>query len=169
MMVRIQKPQSRKTTIIIGLIIIAMAGLLFGLLRVNALNNDGTGMNPNFDPVLPEGKTIEQLDGWQKLTPPNGGTSYYAYNDTLAGVSIIVSQQVLPGKIKNNPDNEMADIARATNLTVKFNAGDTVAYLGKNAKGPQSVIFTKDGLLFNIKSWSEIQNADWIGYINALK
>lgn len=169
MMVRIQKPKSRKTLILIVVIAMCVAGLLFGLLRVNALNNDGTGIVPNFTPVLPEGKSIEQLDGWQKLTPPNGGSSYYAYNDILAGVSIVVSQQVLPGKIKNNPDNEMADIARATNLSVKFNAGDTVVYLGNNAKGPQSVMFTKNGLLFNIKSWSEIQNADWIGYINALK
>lgn len=169
MMVRIMKPQSRKVSTIIVVIFVCVIGLLFGLLRVNALNNDGTGITPNFTPVLPEGKSIEQLDSWQKLTPPNGGTSYYAYNDTLAGVSIVVSQQVLPGKIKNNPDNEMADIARSTNLTVKFKANDTQVYLGNNAKGPQSVMFTKKGLLFNIKSWSEIQNADWIGYINALK
>lgn len=169
MMVRIRKPESRMFSIALVVMILGVVGLLFGILRVNALNSDESALRPNFTPVLPHGKTIDQLDGWQKLTPPNGGTSYYAFNDTLAGVSIVVSQQVLPGKIKNNPDNEMVDIARATNLTVKFKANDTQVYLGNNAKGPQSVMFTKNGLLFNIKSWSEIQNADWIGYINALE
>lgn len=169
MMVQIRKPESRMFIIALIVLALGITGLLFGILRVNALHDDETAVQPNFTPALPQGKTIEQLNGWQKLTPPSGGTSYYAYNDTLAGVSIVVSQQVLPGKIKNNPDNEMADIARATNLSVKLKANDTLVYLGNNAKGPQSLMFVKNGLLFNIKSWSEIQNADWIGYINALE
>ena len=170
MMIRFKKPHSKRLFIsAIVMIVIGSVGLGYGtyLARSSQADIEKNG-TPNFAPVLPAGKTIEQLGGWQKLTSPSGD-AFYVFVDSVAGVSVNVSQQPLPGKFKNNLTNEMTNLARAYNANVKLDANGTKVYVGTSAKGPQSVIFSKKGLLVLIKSWATLEDGTWITYINSLQ
>ena len=153
--------------IAIIMLVVGFSGLGFGIYRAHSSQAEVGNNQPNFQPLLPAGKTIEQLGGWQKLTAPNKDV-FYVYVDDVAGVAVNISQQPLPGKFKNDLTNKMLEMARAYNANVKLDADGTTVYIGTSAKGPQSVLFTKDGVLVLIKSWATIENSAWISYINSL-
>lgn len=167
-MIRFKQPNKRLLVTAIVMITVGVFGLGFGIYRANSSQADMISDKPNFAALVPAGKTIEQLGGWEKLTGPNGD-AFYVYVDNVSGVSANVSQQKLPGKFKNNLDNELLNLARAYNANVKLDADGTKVYVGTSAKGPQSVIFTKNESLVLIKSWATVENGDWIAYINSLE
>lgn len=162
--------QPRRKKLFITAIVMILAGIVFlgiGIYQAHSSRADETSNLPNFDPLLPRGKTIENLGGWQKLTSPNGD-AFYVFVDTVNGVSVNVSQQLLPGKFKGDVNNKMTEMARAYNANTKLDADGVRVYLGSSAKGPQSVLFTKNGVLILMKSWATIPDADWIAYIKSL-
>lgn len=138
-----------------------------GIYQAQPSRADEITNNPNFDPILPHGKTIATLGDWQKLTSPNGDI-FYVYVDTINGVNVNVSQQLLPGKFKGDVNNKMVELSRTYNANVKLDADGTRVYVGTSAKGPQSVLFTKNGALVLMKSWATIPDAQWIAYIKSL-
>lgn len=167
-MIRVAQPKNKRMFIIAVAMVIAGLGFLgVGIYQVHSANTDVNSTQPNFNPVLPQGKTIANLGGWQKLTTPNNDV-FYVYVDTINGVTVNVSQQLLPGKFKGDVSNKMLEMARAYNANVKLDAGETKVYVGTSAKGPQSVLFTKNDVLVLIKSWSTIPDADWVAYVNSL-
>lgn len=167
-MVHLRKPNKRMLTIAIVMIVLGVSGFGFGIYKAHSSQADVANGTPNFTALLPAGETIERLGGWQKLTPPNGEPAW-VFVDTLSGTDINVSQQRLPGNIKVDLNDRMADLARGYNANIKLDANGTTVYIGTSAKGPQSVIFTKNDVLVLIKSWATIENDAWIEYISALK
>lgn len=167
-MIHIAQPKNKRLFIIAVLMLVAGFGFLgAGLYQVHSSRADETSTQPNFDPFLPREKTIENLGGWQKLTPPSGD-AFYVYVDTISGVNVNVSQQLLPGKFKNDISNKMTELARAYKANIKLDIDGTRVYIGNSAKGPQSVLFTKNGVLILIKSWATIPDSEWIAYIKSL-
>lgn len=108
------------------------------------------------------------MGGWQKLTPPDSAPAY-VFIDSIDGVGISVSQQELPASLKDNNGAKVAEVAKSYNATKTIYADSTKVYIGTNADGPQSVIFTKNNLLVLIKSRAVIQDQSWVAYINSLK
>lgn len=167
-MIRVAQPKNKRLfTIALTMLIVGFAFLGVGIYQVHSSRAEETNNQPNFKPVLPEGKTISTLGGWQKLTTPNSDV-FYVYVDTISGVTVNVSQQLLPGKFKGDVANKMLEMARAYNANIKLDADDTRVYIGTSAKGPQSVLFTKNGVLVLAKSWSTIPDADWVAYVKSL-
>lgn len=124
--------------------------------------------NLEYQTVLPESKSITQLGGWKRVSPPDSDP-VYAFTDKIDDTIISVSQQPLPESFKQGGvDNQVADLAKKFNATTSFDAGATTAYIGTSAKGPQSVIFTKNSLLILIKSQAKIDEASWGRYIKSL-
>lgn len=124
--------------------------------------------NLEYQTVLPESKSITQLGGWKRVSPPDSDP-VYAYTDKINDIAISVSQQPLPDSFKQGGvDGKVADLAKKFNATTSFDAGTTTAYIGTSAKGPQSVIFTKNSLLILIKSQANIDEAAWIRYVKSL-
>ena len=168
-MVKLRQTKRKKTFITAMVMIVVGFGFLgAGIFHAHSSRADETTSKPNFSPVLPKGETIESLDDWQKLTSPNGD-AFYVYIDTISGVTVNVSQQVLPGKFKNDLTNQMIETARAYNATTKLDAEGTTIYVGSSAEGPQSVLFSKNGLLVLMKSWASIPDAEWIAYVKSLQ
>lgn len=128
--------------------------------------SDALVENLEYQTVLPDGKTIGQLGGWKRVSPAKSAP-VYAYADTIDGVAISVSQQPLP---KSSPDaaDPVADIANKFNATGTIAAGTATAYIGSSAKGPQSVILSKNSLLIMIKSQQKISDKAWAAYITSL-
>jgi len=118
--------------------------------------------------ILPRGKTIKQLGGWVLVSPP-GISPVYAYTDMVSGVSISVSEQPLPASFKTNTDDQIAELSKGYNADDSVNASGTVAYIGTSSKGPQSVIFTKSGILILIKSSDVVSDTTWETYITSLQ
>ena len=164
-------PKPNKILLIAAAVVLVIVGLVFWKIASTHTNSDTTSsktsLTPPFQTLLPNDTPVEKLGGWQKLTPPNN-EPFYVYTDTINTVPIRVSEQPLPQTFKDSTDSKVAEVAKGYSATETFAAGDTKVYIGTNAKGPQSVIFTKSGLLVLITSDSGITNDAWKNYVTSL-
>lgn len=123
---------------------------------------------PDYATLLPAGKTIESLGGWTRVSPPDKNP-VFAFSDKMNTIPINVSEQPLPDSFKTDTSQQIADLAKWTQATERVTAGDIIFYVANSTKGPQSVIFTKQGLLFMIRSSVKIANDQWISYVKSLQ
>ncbi len=128
---------------------------------------DSSDTSPAYKTLLPQGRTIDSLGGWKRVSPPESDPAY-AYADTVDGAAITVSEQSVPKDFEDNVDGHVASLANSYNATDKIDAGGVAVYIGSSAKGPQSIIFTKNNLLILIKSYSKVSNESWTKYIQSL-
>lgn len=124
---------------------------------------------PSYSTLLPAGKTISQLGGWTRISPP-GKNPVYTYIDKIGTVQINVSEQPLPANFTADPTTSVAQLAQGFNATNKFMADkSTTVYVASSPQGDQSVILTKNNLLILIKSSATLNNTQWATYISSLQ
>jgi len=123
---------------------------------------------PSFKTLIPTGKTINDLGGWTRVSPKNVDP-VFAFVDKIGNIPINLSQQPLPDSFKTDTNDQIASLASDFKATEKITINNTTVYIGTSAKGPQSVIFSKNNLLVLIKSSVEINNNEWANYINSLQ
>lgn len=151
---------NKKTAIVVGsVIVIVITALIIG--------HFNSGNTPTYHTVLPGDKSVSELGGWKRISPP-GKDPVFAYSDKVNGVPITVSQQPLPASFKTETASHIAELAKSYNADTKVNAGEITVYIGTSSKGPQSVIFAKENLLVLIKSQKSIDNSAWTEYIQTL-
>lgn len=165
----------KRLTVAGALVLVVSASYgIFTTIQHNAASKQATQAaaerveNLEYQTVLPAGKTISELGGWQRISPPDGAP-VFAYGDSIENIPINVSQQPLPDAMRANPIAQIADLAEKFNATNKVSAGDTTIYIGTSAKGPQSVVLTKNNLLILMKSEQKIADGDWATYAASLK
>jgi len=117
--------------------------------------------------VLPAGKSIEDFGGWTRVSPPKRDP-VFAFVDRIGGIPINVSEQRLPTDFKDDPDDQLRDLALAFGASKSIDAAGTIVYIGTSAKGPQSVIFRKGDLLVLIKASAAVPDDEWKKYIKSL-
>lgn len=132
-----------------------------------ASQTSGIVENLEYQTVLPDGKTITDLGGWKRVSPPES-EPVFAYTDTLENVTISVSQQPLPPSFTGSIDDHIAELAKKFNATTRVDSDGTPLYIGTSAQGPQSVILSKNTLLILIKSQGKIDTAAWQKYTKSL-
>jgi hypothetical protein len=163
----------------VALVVVAVAilGLSGGAGRGNVSTSPeaggvlGTGQGnsePGYQTLLPTGKSIEDLGGWGRVSPP-GKDPVFAYIDNLGGVRINVSQQPLPDNFKKDTFGEIEKLAESFSAKEKVTVGDITAFVGTSAQGPQSVILAKNNLLVLIKSEAKLTDEQWMAYIGSLR
>lgn len=148
--------------------------------QVNAERTDGPAVienqpangplqkgTPEYDTVLPEGKSIGDYGGWTRVSPPNRDP-VFAYADKIGAIPINVSQQPLPKDFADQPDQQIQQFAAGYAANKKLSIDGVIAYIGTSAKGPQSVIIVKDKLLILIKASAAIPDQQWQEYIQSL-
>ena len=123
---------------------------------------------PKFGTLLPEGKKIEDLGGWARVSPPKAAPTF-AFLDKIDGVAIRVSQQELPKDLQTSTYAKVEEVAKQFAANERISVGDSTAYVGTSIKGPQSVVFVKDNLLVLISSDAKITSAHWGEYIGSLR
>ncbi len=164
-----------KKTIAIAIVVVIIIGGSITAIAIHRNNvakkiaSDASSIitNPGYQTVLPNDKTITQLGGWQRISPPNSDP-VFAYSDKIDGITISVSEQPLPISFEGDVDAQVAELAKKFNATNKVTAGDATVYLGTSAKGPQSAIFIKINLLVLIKSQNKINDDAWVKYVKSL-
>lgn len=129
---------------------------------------DAKDQRPGFDTVLPAGKSIQELGGWARVSPPDKDP-VFAYIDTVDGVQVNVSQQPLPDNLKKDLSGELAKLAEQFNAKEMVAVGNMTAYIGTSIKGPQSVVFATEQLLVLIKSYDKLSNERWATYLSSLE
>lgn len=177
---KLKLPQLSRKQVIVGLVCIALVALggyqFFYKPKVAKLGpppvtpsvtTDKIIQKPNYPTVLPYGKTIEQLGGWKKGSPP-GRDPYFAYSDKIGDVKISVTQQPLPQDFKQDSASAIEKLAKGYHADEKLTVGNIVAYLGTSGKGPQSLIFAKNNLLILIVSTDKLTTQQWADYISSL-
>ena len=166
----LKRPKSQFIIIALTAVVVcAITGIiLWSVSAGQGVKSGATREAPSFTALIPEGKTIDSLGGWQKMTPPSGD-AFYVYNDTIDDTILNVSQQTLPENFKTNPSAQLATLAKAYNANETFEIDGMKIYLGTSAKGPQSVLFTKNDLLVLIKSHKQVSDDAWAAYIKSLK
>ncbi len=121
------------------------------------------GTRPGYTTVLPIGKTIEQLGGWGRVSPPEKNP-VFAYSDSVSSTHIVVSEQPLP------ENSQVSQIAKQFNASEKLVMIDgSIAYLATTSAGAQSLVISKSDLLILIRSSGKITNQVWVDYIGALQ
>lgn len=125
-----------------------------------------TKQDPPFSTKTPRG---ESYDGkWTRVSPPERNP-VYAFSDSIDGIRIIVSQQPLPKELRDQTATSTKTLAAGYSATEKLSVSGAVTYIGTSAKGPQSVIMTKDNLLILVKSSQRIPNTAWEKYLSDLR
>lgn len=160
-------PRSKKSILITAgsIVVVAISISLFVQHRQAEINSQAK--LPDFHTVLPGTKSINELGGWERISPPEKDP-VFAYVDTIGDVPVSISQQPLPASFRNDVNGQVAELAKKFNATTKINAGGTTVYVGTSAKGPQSAILTKNDVLILIKSQSKIDDAAWAEYVKSL-
>jgi len=159
---------SKKAIIVSGAVFILFIVALCAWAPWRASTANNSLVTPDFQAILPRNISIAKLGGWQKLTPPDG-TPVYVYTDSIDGVGVSVSQQPLPASLKDSTGAKVAEVAKGYSATKSMYADTTKVYIGTNADGPQSVIFSKNNLLILIKSRAVIKDDSWTTYIHSLE
>lgn len=136
--------------------------------KITHLDSSKANGKPDYDTVLPTGKTIKDFGGWVRVSPEDKNP-VYAYADQISGVLVNVSEQPLPATFKADVDTAMDDLATKYSANDKQKVGSMTVYIGTSIKGPQSVLFAKGDLLILMKSASKITNNDWATYIRSLQ
>lgn len=129
----------------------------------------GTGdQSPTYETVLPANKSIDDLGGWKRVSPPDRDP-VFAYGDKIENTAISVSQQPLPENFKNDTDKKISELAESFGAATKIEVDGMTAYIGTSAKGPQSTILARNGTLVLIKSQATLSQDAWKEYIQTLK
>jgi hypothetical protein len=173
---RLKKKHYAVTVVVLAVMAAAYGGFLFFADRSDTLaqkgkSNDTLGAadkQPRYDTLLPEGKTIEQLGGWARVSPPDK-VPVFAFIDEVSGVQVNVSQQALPQSFDGDGRAAAAEIAKDFGANESIAVDTTTVYIGTSAKGPQSVIFVKGELLILMKSTSRLTNDQWAAYVASLR
>jgi hypothetical protein len=171
---------SKKTFLISGSVV-TVALIAFGVYSLflkhttpnqvattEVLSSAAVVQEPSYKTILPTGKTIQDLGGWGRVSPPDKDP-VFAYADKIDGVQASITEQPLPDAFKSNTDAEVAKLAKQFSATDKVISGAVIIYLGTSVKGPQSAILTKGDLLILIKSNAKIANQKWADYVATLK
>lgn len=166
--------KSSAIAVISLLVAMGMIALLLLLIDHNSVQKSQDIMKPSqtvldleYQTVLPAGKSIKDLGGWKRVSPTTNDP-VYAYTDTIGAATINVSEQPLPASFVGDTDDQVAELAKKFNATTKIEAGTVKVYIGSSARGPQSVIFTKNSLLILIKSQVKIDDTEWAKYVKSL-
>jgi len=122
---------------------------------------------PNFDTILPDGKSSNDVGGWTRVSPPTSN-AVYAYVDKIGTIQISVSEQPLPDNFKTNSENQIQQLAEAQGASEKITLGSVTIHIGTYDGGLQRAIFTKDNLLVLITSNNTVSNNQWASYVNSL-
>lgn len=165
---------SKKAIIIASVVIIIGVIVIWSVVNQQSTAKKATARNSNesvenleYQTVLPENKSISELGGWKRISPEKSDP-VFAFSDKIGDVPISVSEQPLPASFKTNIDDQIAELAKKFNATTKIDASGTKVYIGTSAKGPQSAILTKNGLLILIKSENKVDEKAWAQYVKSL-
>lgn len=116
---------------------------------------------PPFDTL--GAKTPEQTQKGVSYEPQKGVASFA---DKISGVEVIVSQQPLPDQFKQNPKQEVENLAKSFKASKVLEAKGTQAFYGTSSlDGYQTVIFTKKDLLIFIRAQQELDKDALTQYI----
>lgn len=119
--------------------------------------------NPDFEIITSSTTPTQQVkfDGEKKVAQ---------FPDKVGDQTVVVSQQQLPDNFKSDPESEVKKLAEGFSATdVLTTGGDQVAYLSTSAKGAQTVLLQKNGLLIFLFSTEPIAKDIWSNYIATLK
>lgn len=136
--------------------------------KLKSVTGQLTKGTPEYKTFLPNGKSIDSLGGWTRVSPPDRNP-VYAYADTLGGTPITVSQQPLPKEFKSDPNDQVAELAKNYHADHFITVDAIKVYIGTSAKGPQSVLFVKDATLVLIKSTASLSDDRWTEYVHSLR
>ncbi|HEX9678998.1 MAG TPA: hypothetical protein VGA08_00010 [Candidatus Saccharimonadales bacterium] len=152
---------------LLGLTVVLVVFIGFRVFTGSAketLGETDTGLaTPSFDTLLPESYDESGV----KYDPEREVATLQA---DLNGVSVTISQQVLPEDVKSKPDGvEKLAISLSDKQTINRLVTDKgLAYLVTAESGQQTLIFSHLGLLVFLRSPLTLTDETWVNFVNSL-
>lgn len=115
---------------------------------------------PAYAPLQPEGQASgARYDSKRQL---------YTYNDTYKGLTISVSQQPLPEKLRGDV-LKVKQLAETLGTVESFETTNGTAYIATDENsGTQRVVVTHRQLLIFLQSNGTLSPVDWVSYVQNL-
>lgn len=138
--------------------------------KVSNLKTKSTRLSkgtPTFTTYLPEGRKSSDYGGWTRVSPAKSDP-VYAYVDSIGNTTIRVSQQQLPDAFSGDVENKVKELADDFLATQQITTKDVVIYVGRNADGPESIIFYLGETLFSIKTDGKVSDDALVKYVESL-
>lgn len=117
---------------------------------------------PEFEVVVPKNnKDVQQrYDAERRVL---------SYAEKIGDTYVTISQQQMPEAFKLDPQGSVKTMAERFNANESIEAGETTAFAGKSAQGPQSIIFQKKNALIFIYSPVELEREKLVSFIKSLE
>lgn len=128
--------------------------------EVAAVDGASAQSKPDFKLVYPAGS--------KKDTSYDANKKVASFNDQIGDTQVTISQQSLPVNFRYDPNGEVEKLAKQINANTKLGAEGVSAFMGQSIKGPQTVVFSKNGLLIFIKSEKMVDTKNWNDYVSSL-
>lgn len=171
--------RSRKQRLLAGsvvaIVVVALIGfMLFAPSSKNGKSNGQTevladktsAVKIDFKPLLPNGSADQAPTS--KTALDGQGRPIFTFTDKIGATDLTITEQPLPESLKPDTDTKLEKMAKDLYLTEVISTANPKAYMGTSIKGPQTVIFAKDGLLVFIQSQAKIDKDQWADYVTRL-
>lgn len=119
-----------------------------------------TASTPAYAPLKPDGQVSgAQYDSKRQL---------YKYNDTYKGLTITVSQQPLPEKLRDNP-SKVKELAESLGTVESYETTNGTIYIASGQESnTQRVVVAHRQLLIFLQSNGTLSSVDWVTYVQNL-
>lgn len=166
-----------KTYLIFGGIVMLIGAVsLMSIYKKDKDNNLSTGGNqgtaqikeepvshdPPFSPVLPPSGIEKEEISY------NPERNFAKFDDSIDGIFVSVSQQSMPDDFKNDTENKLTELTKGFQAEKTIQTGSGLAYIKETEQGPETIIFSKFGMLIFIRTGDKVSDRSTIDYIDNL-
>ena len=124
---------------------------------------------PTFAILYPSGQKKEYEPTVRRISPADRA-AVYTFVDSVKGIRVVVSQQIIPDNFKPDIAASIEKMARDFQATNVIEVDGAPVYYGWSERdGVQSIILEREGLLMLIRADSQLDSVDIESYIVSLR
>ncbi len=162
--------KSKLTKKVLNISLVAVIIFSLGMIAIQAFSSKQSEVTATVDGASAQNKPDFKLiypGGSKKDTSYDANKKVASFNDQMGEAQLTISQQSLPVNFRYDPNGEVEKLAKQINANTKLGVEGVSAFMGQSIKGPQTVVFSKNGLLIFIKSEKMVDTKKWNDYVSS--
>lgn len=162
--------KSKLTKKVLNISLVAVIIFSLGMIAIQVFSSKQSEVTATVDGASAQNRPDFKLiypGGSKKDTSYDANKKVASFNDELEGTKLTISQQSLPANFRYDPNAEVEKLAKQINANTKLDVAGLSAFMGQSIKGPQTVVFAKNGLLIFVKSETTVETRNWNDYVSS--